>query len=1336
MILRGAYRPDFFGPESLHEILVQTARTHPEKTALQFRDRAVTYTQLFTDSVAIGDALAALGACPGAIVGLLMPRGDDLLTAQAGITASGAGWLPFDADVPLERAAVCLKSSEAVGLVTTRSWAQKISGLPVPVWTLEDLLAPAAPRVPASRPLPGDPAYVIYTSGSTGTPKGIVISHSNICHFLRSENSILGIHSEDVVYQGFSAAFDMSFEEVWISYLVGASLWIAPQDLVADPEAIAEALEQHRITVLHAVPTLAALVDRFPPHLRLLNIGGEACPEALAQKLSGQGRRVFNTYGPTETTVTASLAELLAGESVTIGSPLPNYGMLIVDSDKNMLPAGEVGEIAVFGPGVSPGYLHLPELTASKFIVNPFSQAPHEDRLYLTGDLGRISAEGKIHCLGRVDHQVKIRGFRIELDEVAAAISRQPGIGTAAAVVKELHGSDEIIAYAVPNKLPAPSTLPASLRTALREELPAYMVPAAIEILDEMPRLPSGKIDLGTLRKLPLHQSAEPIDQKDSFTPEKPAEIALWTALKSLFPERTFHPSQDFFADLGGHSLLAAKLISHLRKTPEFASAGVQYIYQSRNLGDIVRFLAELETSSGPKVSPHAHAPAWKRVICGTAQLACLPFIILLDLLLWLAPFFTYHSLTGTKSDSIPAAMTVSALVFLLTAFASFPISIVLRKLLAGNIASGTYPLWGTTYFRWWLGTHLAKACPVHLISGTPWKALHLRMLGAKVGRNTMLNSLTVAVPELLEIGEGACVGTFVNIENARVEGGSLIVGRVVIGKGASVDSYSVLENDTALGEDAQLCGQSTLSQGHSVPAGETWSGAPARQVQKDDLLRRPAPPLPSIIEHLGHLLYYAAGGALVSLLFFIPTFPAFVLLDWIDARTLDIFDSSLPWWQAFPFFFVMALPAAMLFVGLTALLAGGIRAIFPKQTPGVFPLHGAVYRHKWLLSTVLDTSLQVLHGLYASVFAASWLRLLGARVGKGTEVSTAEGVIPSLLQLGEGAFIADGALLGDEEQRHGWMQLRGTQIGNRTFIGNGAYVPDGAIFPDDVLLGVQSSAPSNACLAPGQTWMGSPPMLLAARETIESHDLALTFKPAPWRWMVRGTIEAIRIVLPMALMISAGYVIVYKVMDYADEGDWLGCILAALLSGATYALGSFGIVWALKWLLIGKYAPRRAPMWTPFVWFSEAITVAYESLAVPALLDHLRGTPLLPWAMRLMGATVGKGVWLNSTDFTEFDCVEIGDHAELNAYCGPQTHLFEDRVMRVGIVRIGKGATLGVRTIVLYDASVGDYCRSGPLTLVAKGEHLPGQTRWEGCPASATANLQRKSSPQSIKTS
>jgi non-ribosomal peptide synthetase component F len=238
MILRGESRPEFLREETLHEILTATATRCPQKNALLWEDSKTTYEELLSRANLGGGALAALGASPGQIVGLLLPRGLDLLVAQAAITASGAAWLPFDAEVPLDRAATCLEASGAIGLVTTKAWAHRTNTVPVPVWYIEDLLAPATTRVRPTSPAPNSPAYVIYTSGSTGTPKGIAVSQSNICHFLRSENHTLAISSDDIVYQGFSLAFDMSFEEIWISYLVGSTIWIAPPAVVSDPEAL------------------------------------------------------------------------------------------------------------------------------------------------------------------------------------------------------------------------------------------------------------------------------------------------------------------------------------------------------------------------------------------------------------------------------------------------------------------------------------------------------------------------------------------------------------------------------------------------------------------------------------------------------------------------------------------------------------------------------------------------------------------------------------------------------------------------------------------------------------------------------------------------------------------------------------------------------------------------------------------------------------------------------------------------------------------------------------------------------------------------------------------
>ena len=211
---------------------------------------------------------------------------------------------------------------------------------------------------------------------------------------------------------------------------------------------------------------------------------------------------------------------------------------------------------------------------------------------------------------------------------------------------------------------------------------------------------------------------------------------------------------------------------------------------------------------------------------------------------------------------------------------------------------------------------------------------------------------------------------------------------------------------------------------------------------------------------------------------------------------------------------------------------------------------------------------------------------------------------------------------------------------------------------------------------------------------------------------------EGLRTVFPLAFAIASGYLIVQMVMPLAGDEKWLGTFLSLALAGCLYGVSSFCFVLALKWLLVGRYRPRAAPIWTPFVWLSEAVTNLYESVAVPNVLDFLCGTPILPYALRLLGARIGRGVYLNTTDVTEFDCVQIGDEAELNAWCGPQTHLFEDRVMKIGMVEIGARVSIGACSTILYDTRIGDGVHLGPLTLVAKGERLPADTRWEGAPA------------------
>ncbi len=1320
MILRGTHRPDLLRNEVLADLLQETAHQYPDQIALidGHTDDSISYAQLNQRADQVAHHLIERGVQVGDMVGLWLPRGMDLLMMQAGIAKAGAAWLPFDADVPVDRIAVCLEDAHAVGLLSCEAFLPQLTHLTQPVWTAETLSIPVSSELKHQRAQASDPAYVIYTSGSTGKPKGIMINQGSICHFLRSENSVLGIRMSDRVYQGFSVAFDMSFEEIWISYLVGATLWLAPKEVVSDPDAIINAIEENEISVLHAVPTLLALLPRDVADLRLINLGGEMCPDSVVERWATPHRQLFNTYGPTEATVSASLARLERGKPVTIGTPLPNYGMMILDEGTNMLDVGQTGELCIIGPGVAMGYLGRPDLTAEKFIPNPYAENELEACLYRTGDLARMDADGQVQCLGRADDQVKIRGFRVELGEIEAALCEQDNIGTAAVIVKNEYGVDQLLAFVV---LEAGHSFDmAQARAQLAARMPAYMVPSQIIPLDEMPRLLSGKIDRKVLRALEV----ESVGDEDSDAPRTPIEKVLFEALAKSFPNQAILFKSDFFCDLGGHSLLAARVISLLRQHHGLENLSVQVIYQKRTVAAIAQALEQQALQVQAVVepmTPPSKETLRRRVWCGLAQAMTMPVLLCLRMAQWLMPFFTYHYLTGDDGDSVLFATTVSLGMFLLAHVLTFVVVIVGKRLIFHRVKAGHYPLWGLTYFRWWLYERLSEIPALYLLAGSSLNNLYLRALGAKIGHDVMIGSAFVRVPHLFSLGDEADIGNGVNIENAYVEHDELFLGEVQIGARAFVGSYAVVQGNSQIEDDGSLEGLSALSIGDILPSHQVWGGSPAEYMSERPKHRHaPRPSLSDVRLRLEHF-YYLLGACFIACLFFLPIFPSFMLIDYLDSNWFNVTDGDFGvFTKSTLIYFALGLPASVVLLFATTIISSLLRRVllFKPIVAGTYPTHSGLYYRKWLTNQIQESSLNVLHGLYATVYAPSWFRLLGATIGRDAEISTAMGVVPDMLTLGDDSFIADGVMLGDEHIEGGWMTLRPTVVGSRSFVGNGAYVPDGRIIPDDVLIGVQTSCPPNVKLENGQTWIGLPPMILPMREKALEFDKTLTFRPTIFRRMGRGLIEGLRIILPMSFAIITGYFTVLEVMPFAEDEQWLSVLGMLALCGIVYGLISFGVIWLLKWLLIGRYKPRAQPMWTVFVWFSEAVTSMYESITVFNFMNFLRGTPLLPWAFRLMGVKIGKGVFLDTTDITEFDCVSIGDYAVLNARCGPQTHLFEDRIMKIGRVRIGNQVTVLPRSTILYDTWIGDGVYIGTLSLILKGEQLPARTSWVGTPA------------------
>ncbi|MGY3804429.1 Pls/PosA family non-ribosomal peptide synthetase [Pigmentibacter ruber] len=1318
--IRGDQNFTFIRNETLSEIFAQTVEKFPNKIALIFKDKNLTYSQLNDKANCVAKNLHKIGVREGDIIGLWLPRGLDLLILQLGIIKSGAAFLPFDSEAPFERISICMNSSNGKLLLTDEDWIERCNNLKQK--TLGHLAVQQKLEnyfIPTRNSDPSQIAYIIYTSGSTGIPKGIMISQKNICHLLRSENDVFKIKSDDKVYQGFSLAFDMSFEEIWISYLVGATLWIAPKELSVDPINLPIILEQEKITVLHIVPTLLALFTHKISSLRIINLGGEACPPNLAEKWIHENCKVYNSYGPTETTVTATIEELIPNKKITIGKPIPNYGMCVIDESNNVLPFNNTGELCIFGPGVSLGYLANKELTKQKFIDNPSAKNENEKILYRSGDLAFIDENENIHFLGRIDDQVKIRGFRIELGEIESTLQKIPNIAAAAVVLIRENDIERLVAYLVSNNKNSYNS--SELRQLLQRNLPTYMIPNSFIWLSEMPRLSSGKIDRKELKNKPLLHAEDDIR---NFQPKTKGQEVLLNVLLKIFPNQSIQLQYDFFTDLGGHSLLAAKLISELRKTDGLAKISIHKIYEFRIISKLAEYLEEILQQKQPekflKDKVINKYRASHRYICGLIQGILLPFLIILRVLNWLLPFFAFHYMTGDHEDSIVLAISASLVTFIITQLLTFLIVIFFSRIILYKIKPGKYPLWGKTYLRWWIVDKLYHVAPVYLLYGSINYSLYLKLLGAKIGKNVILSSANLRFPKFISLGNRVSIGSSASLENARVENNELILGSISIEESSSIAAYCVVEGNTVIKKNSYLSGLSGLCEGSIIKSNEFWDGSPAKKIKN---YNSPEPPKDSnLFQRMNSYFVYGIGSITISILFFLPIFPTFVLIDEFDNFGFWQRTASQSLLEIVLKYFILVFIASSLLILFTGLFIGFIRSfLIPKLKPGIYSIYSYSYFIRWIVNQFQESSLNVFQGIFATIYAPFWFKILRAKIGKKAEISNVMGIVPEFLDLGDETFIADAVMLGSSELNNGWMYLNNTKISNRSFVGNGAYVPSGTHLPENMLIGVQSKPPENHLMNTGDTWMGSPPLLLPARETFSGFPDSLTFDPSFYRIFCRGIVEAFRIILPFVITITSAYLIINYAMPLSPIHTfvyWFEVLFDLSFASFIYGISTFFIVFILKWISIGRYKPRSAPMWSFFIWRTEAITSIYESICVPNFLNFLRGTPWISFFLRLLGCKIGKNSFIDTTNITEFDCVKIGDHCVLNNRCGPQTHLFEDRIMKVGIVNIESNVTLHSRCTVLYNANIGQGARLGPLTLVLKGESIPENTEWIGVPA------------------
>ena len=721
-------------------------------------------------------------------------------------------------------------------------------------------------------------------------------------------------------------------------------------------------------------------------------------------------------------------------------------------------------------------------------------------------------------------------------------------------------------------------------------------------------------------------------------------------------------------------------------------------------------------------LGPRPLIPFWRHFFCGCAQLVSLIFILGFFALQWLAPYLTYTILIEEEYDFVEAILgAFASLILFYPVMLVIPIAV--KWIVIGRYKAGAHPLWGTFYFRWWLTTTIEAAVPVGYLAGTPLLNIYLRLMGAKIGRNVHLNSDTFAIYDLLSIGEDSSINVDSNLLGYTVEHGRLKLGRITIGKRCFVGARAAVRENTIMEDDSALEDLSFLPRGAAIPKGETWLGSPAvgqasrlsvgrlaRETRTEGETPGVSGETPaSLFRRFAFGLLHAMGLLIFPVLVVSALFPGIVLMN------------HLNYIDPYYWYLLLAPLVGLSYVVILCLEIAAVKwVVLGKVKPGRYPLHSFYYLRKWFFDQTMDLSLDVLGPLYASVYLTPWYRLLGAKLGRGAEISTASFISPDLLSIGDESFIADSVSLGAPRVRNGFMTVGRNHIGRRSFIGNSAMLPPGTVIGDSVLIGCLSAPPPDPAdaLREDSAWMGSPPFFLPQRQKSAGFSDETTFNPSNLLRVERAVIEFVRVILP-----STGFIVLISLLfssllllrDYFTLVQTL-MFFPFLYLGCGFAAALAAIV--AKWALVWRYRPCEKPLWSTFVWRNELLNALHEHLAEPFLVGALTGTPFVCWYFRLLGARIGRRVYMETTDLSEFDLASIGDEAMLNADCTIQTHLFEDRVMKMSTIEIAPRCKIGSGSLVLYDTKMEEGASLGDLSLLMKGEVLPAGTAWEGIPA------------------
>jgi amino acid adenylation domain-containing protein/non-ribosomal peptide synthase protein (TIGR01720 family) len=563
----------------VHEVIAEQATLHPDRVAVVSDAGQLTYQQLDTRANQLAHRLRVAGVGPEVVVAILLPRSPQLIVALLAVLKAGGGYLPLDPDHPTGRLAFMLTDTAAALVITDQTHRDRLPDTTtiIDLDTEQSTLASYPTTTPTPTTTGDNLAYTIYTSGSTGTPKGTQITHQSLTNLLAGMHGVFPLSGDSAVLSLTAAVFDIFNVEVFLPLLAGALLVVASKEQIHSPEAVAQLIDEHRIELAQTTPSawrvIVSAIRQRHPRLQIFT-AGEALPADLADQMRNVAGRTVNGYGPTEATIYTTVADLTRQDAgVTIGGPVANVEVFVVDGCGRLVPVGVPGELLIGGVGLARGYVNRPGLTAERFVPHPFGG--RGSRVYRTGDVVRWSSDGVLEFLGRSDDQVKVRGFRIELGEVESVLVGHPGVASAVVMVREDGGDRRLVAYCV--RVSGVEVDVSGLREWCGRSLPGFMVPGWFVFLDALPLTLNGKVDRAAL---PVPVGQRPDVRARFVAPRSAVEAVIaqvWQQVLGVARVGVF----DNFFDLGGDSILSIQVIARVKRFGLHWSPRMVFQYQT-----------------------------------------------------------------------------------------------------------------------------------------------------------------------------------------------------------------------------------------------------------------------------------------------------------------------------------------------------------------------------------------------------------------------------------------------------------------------------------------------------------------------------------------------------------------------------------------------------------------------------------------------------------------------------------------------------------------------------------------------------------------------------------